>query len=71
MQTYALTAVFNFLSWKKDIVNAMNDMRIESKVHIERDSMTNAPRVQLIFRFLEDGNLKSTYLNTLIHSYYS
>ncbi|KAJ3413849.1 hypothetical protein HDV05_007370 [Chytridiales sp. JEL 0842] len=55
-----------------DIVNVMNEMRIESKVVIERDTMTGVPRVKLIFRYLPDAEKlfatvnNSTFLGTKV-----
>ncbi|KAJ3064243.1 hypothetical protein HDU98_012328, partial [Podochytrium sp. JEL0797] len=38
-----------------DIVNVMNDNQIEAKVVIDRDPVTNAPRVRVVFRYVPDA----------------
>ncbi|KAJ1567452.1 hypothetical protein HK405_005916, partial [Cladochytrium tenue] len=39
-----------------DIVNVLNHVKMESKVVIERDVMTGAPRVRVIFRYQNDAD---------------
>ncbi|KAJ3316876.1 hypothetical protein HDU76_001504 [Blyttiomyces sp. JEL0837] len=39
-----------------DIVNILNQVKMETKVMIERDAVTGAPRVKLIFRYQTDGS---------------
>ncbi|KAJ3101903.1 Protein phosphatase PP2A regulatory subunit B [Phlyctochytrium bullatum] len=38
-----------------DIVRVLNEMRVETKVIIERDPITGAPRVKVIFRYMPDA----------------
>ncbi|KAJ3218244.1 Protein phosphatase PP2A regulatory subunit B [Dinochytrium kinnereticum] len=38
-----------------DIVRVLNEMRVETKVIIERDPVTGAPRVKVIFRHMPDA----------------
>ncbi|KAI9324429.1 hypothetical protein DFJ73DRAFT_872621 [Zopfochytrium polystomum] len=39
-----------------DIVNVLNQVKMETKVIIERDAMTGAPRVKLVFRYQNDAD---------------
>ncbi|KAJ3120906.1 hypothetical protein HK100_012601 [Physocladia obscura] len=39
-----------------DIVNVMSNNNIEAKVVIERDPVTLAPRVRVVFRYIPDGD---------------